>query len=219
MRDRGERMRAVMMAALMLALPLGGCGRPALALSDDPVTRAAQCAVTSTVQARLGQADVTAPLPFEAQVRVLHAALLAGSAGDTYDAGVAAAVLKTLPQVEPAISGGRWEMLVPACELAFPDMKARPELPAAVLDAQLGCSLLAQYVARALQSQQSSYADALGTLTRMRAALDDRIAARLADAGQTGAARQRDERARAMRAIVRGGAAKPMLDRCVEKYG
>ncbi len=75
-------MRAYILPASAFALALSGCGgKPDLALSGDAVTRAAQCGVVATTEARLAQTDVKAPVPFATQTRVLHYALLTAASG------------------------------------------------------------------------------------------------------------------------------------------
>jgi hypothetical protein len=200
------------------SLLLAGCGAPTLALSDDPVTKAAQCGVVAASFARTAQKDVKATLPFDARVRVLHYALLAATEGGGYDMTRAAEVLKTLPEVEPEVTGGKWQPLGPACELAFGETTAPPRLPANPLEAQLGCSQLADYVEGALQSQETTYAEALQPIHAMRLALDNRIGAKMQSAGKTDLVDQKRPRDKAMNAIVHAGAAAETLRQCVRRF-
>lgn len=214
----GFRQKVAMAPGLALALAACG-GPPALELAADPVQRAAQCGVVATTAARSAQTDVKADLPFATQVQVLHYALLAATDGNGgYDQARAGAVLKALPQAEPTVTEGQWQALVPACEAAFPHATAPARLPDGALDAQLGCALLADYVEGALQSQEVRYATDLQPIRQMRLGLDNRIGARLHQAGAADAEAQQAPRDRAMDRIVRAGAAAPMLATCVERF-
>ncbi len=212
-------MRSLILSATALGLTLSGCAKPVLALSDDPRTRAAQCAVVATVSARVAIKDPKGHLPFDAQGRALHPALLAGVEGDGYDPAATAAVLKRLAEVEPAITSGKWQALVPACAAAYPDAAGPVELPEAPLDAQLGCSLIADFLGRTLQSQEANYVAELEPARAMRAKLDNRIGAKLANAGQTDRDDQKGARSRAMAGIVRAGSPGPVLAACVKRFG
>lgn len=211
-------MRSLFALILVPSLLLSGCGAPTLALSDDPVTKAAQCGVVATSFARTAQADVKATLPFDARVRVLHYALFAATEGGGYDVSRAAAVLKTLPQVEREVTGGDWQALAPSCELAFSETTAPSRLLTDPLQAELGCSMLAAYVEGALQSQESVYADSLQPIHAMRLALDGRIGAKLQGAGKGDVAQQKGPRDAAMHRIVRVGAAADTLKACVRRF-
>lgn len=212
-------MRALVVLSILPALPLAGCGPKALALSDDPVTRAAQCAVVSTAKARLATKDVRAALPFADQARTLHYAALVASEGGGFDQDRAAAVVKQLPVVEPGITSAKWQPLAPECDAAFPQARGPAKLPAETGDAQLGCSLLADYVESAMRSQEATYADQLGPVTKMRIALDSKLGARFARAGQKSMGAQQDARGAAMNRIVHAGAIGPVLEECVERFG
>ncbi len=127
-------------------------------------------------------------------------------------------MLKALPLAEPAITGGKWQALAPACDAAFPETRAEVKLPASTLDAQLGCSLLADYVEGALRNQEANYAADLKPVREMRLGLDNRIGALLAHAGKRDSADQKASRDKAMRAIVHAGPAGSVLDACVARY-
>ncbi|MBU3079190.1 hypothetical protein [Sphingomonas quercus] len=212
-------MRALILSVSILALGLSACGKkPDLALSDDPVTRAAQCGVVATAGARLAQTDVRAPVPFETRARVLHYALLTGTTAPGFDADKAGAVLKALPAAEPAITGGKWQPLGTACDAAYPETTAPARLPASSLDAQLGCSLLADYVETALRTQESTYTKDLDPIHKMRLGLDNSIGAKLARAGKKDGEDQKASRDKAMNAIAHAGAASEVLAACVKRY-
>jgi hypothetical protein len=116
------------------------------------------------------------------------------------------------------VTGGKWQALAPECELAFAETTAPPRLPANPLDAQLGCSQLADYVEGALQSQETAYADALKPIHAMRVALDSRIGATMQKAGKADLEEQKGPRAKAMNAIVRAGSAAQTLKLCVRRF-
>src|SRR3546814_11677302 len=74
------------------ALLFSACGPKALTLPEQPVDRAATCGVVAATEARAATPDIKQPLPFTAQGRILHYALLAGAEGEEFSAETATAV-------------------------------------------------------------------------------------------------------------------------------
>ncbi len=93
-------MRALV-AAVSAAALLAGCGGPkALTLPEDPIDRAATCGVVAAAEARAGSPDIKAALPFEAQGRILHHALVAASEGGSFSGQKASAVSKRMSELQ-----------------------------------------------------------------------------------------------------------------------
>ena len=133
----GARLKTI--PCFAAAVLLAGCSadKP-LELPAAPVDRAASCAVVAAAQARTKTADFKAPLPLEAQGRILHYAMLAASEGEAFDAQVASAVSKRMGELEAGITKGKWQALIPACDAAYPvAAKTDVELPAGRTDALL----------------------------------------------------------------------------------
>ncbi len=182
--------------------------------------RAATCGVVATIEARAATADIKAPLPFEAQERVLHYALLAGAEGESFSSETSAAVVKRMPELQEEISEGKWQELVPACREAFPQAQATDvKLPESRLDAQLQCDELGDFISRALQSQDEHYAERLndyGDVKRkLNATLGPGLRARAG--GDLGA--QQEERRKALAKAAKLGAPSEVMKQCVERYG
>src|SRR3546814_17019409 len=72
------------------------CGPKALTLPAQPVGRAATCGVVAATEARAATPDIKQPLPFTAQGRILHTALLEGAEGAASSAKTETAVNKHL---------------------------------------------------------------------------------------------------------------------------
>ena len=206
---------------LVLAILLASCGGPkSLTLPTEPVDRAATCGVVATASARRATADIQAPLPIAAEGRILHYALLGASADGRFSSATAGDVVKRMPALEPGITGGQWQGLVPACQAAFPDAeKADVALPADKLDAELGCEGLAKFVATALEPAKSRYAGPLADYRRLAQKIGDRVGPALrARAGGTIAA-QRAAEDKAMAKVVRAGSPIPVLAECARRFG
>ncbi|HEY0313975.1 MAG TPA: hypothetical protein VGC56_15975 [Allosphingosinicella sp.] len=211
---------------LPIALPLAallaaGCGGPkALALPDEPVARAATCGVVATATARGATADIKAPLPIAAEGHILHYALLAASPDKGFSSETAGAVVQRMRSLEPEVTGGKWQDLVPACRAAFPEAeKSDAALPADRLDAQLGCSGLAQFTATALEPAKSTYGAQLGEYRRLRARLSDKMGPALRARAGTAPGAQRRAEGEAMAKIVRAGSPVAVLAACAARFG
>lgn len=203
-------------AALLL---LAGCGPKPLALPADPVDRAATCGVVAAAAARVAVADVQAPLPLAAQGKIFHYALLAASAGETFEAETANRVNKRMRELQESITGGKWQDLAPACDSAFP-VAARTEvtLPEGRLDAQLACEELAEFASVALEGQEVHYGNELAAYRRMRSALNDALGPGLRARAGSGLAAQARERKRALAAAAQLGSPIAVLDTCAGRF-
>lgn len=212
---------AAIAAPALAALLLTGCGGPkTLTLPEEPVARAATCGVVATAAARGATADIKAPLPIAAEGHILHYALLAATADKSFSSETAGAVVQRMRSLEPEITAGKWQDLVPACRAAFPDAEKRDAvLPAAKLDAQLGCSALAQFTATALEPAKAQYGAQLGDYRRLRARLSDKMGPALrVRAGSAPGAERRAE-GEAMAKIVRAGSPIAILAACTARFG
>ena len=216
----GRTTDAVRIAALC-AMALASCEGPkVLTLPTEPVDRAATCGVVATAAARGATADFQASLPIAAQGRVLHYALLGASPDERYSSGTASEIVKRMGALEPSITAGRWQALVPTCKAAFPDAeKTDVSLPADRLDAQLGCSTLAQFVATALEPAKAHHASELSVYRRLHTRLGDRLGPALRARTGTSAAAQRAAEDAAMAKIARSGSPVAVLDACGKRFG
>jgi hypothetical protein len=215
------RIGGPVLALLGLAMAVASCGGPKpLTLPTEPVDRAATCAVVAAAAARGATADIKASLPIEAEGRILHYALLAGSADGRFSSETAGAVFKRMRALEPDVTGGKWEALVPACKAAFPDAeKTDVTLPKDRLDAGLGCSALAQFTATALEAAKAQYAQQIAAYRRLRGRLSDRIGSDLrARAGRSLDAQRRAE-GEAMAKIAHAGPPVAVLAECERRFG
>jgi hypothetical protein len=208
-------------AALFIAasLVLAGCGPKPLDLPADPVDRAATCGVVAAATARTALPDIKAPLPLAAQGKIFHYALLAASAGGTFEADTANGVNKRMRDLQESITGGKWKALAPACAAAFPAAeKTEVALPEARLDAQLACEELAEFTSVALDGEETHYGNELAGYRRMRSALNDALAPGLRARAGADLEAQGRERKRALAAAAQLGTPVAVLDKCLERF-
>ena len=204
------------------ALALASCGGPkALTLPTDPIDRAATCGIVAAAEARSAVADINQPLPLAAQGRILHYAVLAASTDGKFSAETAGAVSKRMSALQNEVTSGKWEDLAPACRAAFPaavpggDVK----LPANPLDAELGCSELAQFTATALEADKAHYAAQLSDYRRLKTKLSDRLGPALRARAGSNLTAQRAAGDKALAAIAQRGSPVAVLDRCLKQFG
>ena len=203
-------------AALLL---LAGCGPKPLALPVDPVDRAATCAVVAAASARTAVTNVQAPLPLAAQGRIFHYALLAASAGETFEPETANRVNKRMGELQESITGGKWKDLAPPCDSAFPAAgKTQVTLPEGRLDAQLACEELAEFASVALEGEEIHYGNELAGYRRMRSDLNDALGPGLRARAGADLEAQTRERRRALAAAAKLGSPIAVLDACVERF-
>jgi hypothetical protein len=210
------------MIAGTAALALASCGGPkALVLPTDPIDRAATCGIVAAAEARNAVADFNQPLPLAAQGRILHYALLAASQGGHFSAETAGGVSKRMSALQGEVTNGKWQDLAPACRAAFPAaaQSGEPTLPSDRLDAELGCSELAQFTATALEADKAHYADQLSDYRRLKTKLSDRLGPALRSRAGSNLTAQRAAGDKALAAIVQRGSPVALLDQCLKQFG
>ena len=201
-------------------LLLASCGPQALALPEAAVDRAATCGVVAAAEARAATNDIKASLPFTAQLRILHYALLAGAQGESFSADASTAVIDRMPTLQEEITEGKWQELAPACRAAYPEAeKEEVTLPAARFDAQLGCDELGTFLSERLQSQEMNYGEQLSNYRGMLRKLDQTLGPGLRSRAGADLAAQQAERRRALAAMVKLGSTAAVMRQCVERYG
>ena len=214
---RAEKMVLLIVAGL--GMP-AGCGPRALSLPADPVDRAATCGVVATIEARAATRDIKAPLALEAQEHVLHYALLAGAEGESFSTERSNAVLKRMPELQEAISEGKWQELVPACREAFPQAQASEvKLPGSSVDARLQCDELGDFLSRALKSQGAHHAARLNDYEALARNINRTLGPGLRARAGSDLKAQREERRKALAKAARLGSPSAVMKQCVERYG
>ena len=204
-----------------VALALASCGGPkALTLPADRIDRAATCGIVAAAEARNAVADFNQPLPLAAQGRILHYALLAASQDGHFSAETAGAVSKRMSALQAEVTNGKWQDLAPACRAAFPAAAQTGEakLPSDRLDAELGCSELAQFTATALEADKAHYAAQLSDYRRLKTRLSDRLGPALRSRAGSNLTAQRAAGDKALAAIVQRGSPVALLDQCLKQF-
>jgi hypothetical protein len=204
---------------LAASLLLAGCGEKTPTLSGDPIEKAASCGVIAAASERAA-AGVKGGLPAEAQGRIFHYPLLAGSTGESFDADKADAVFKRMPQLFDSVIKGKWETLRPACAAAYPATgNAKPTLPARPLDSLLQCYVLVDFMRKALGGEGSSYGQAVNDYGVFADKLDAKVSPALAKAGIRNGEPLRKKRAEALAAAAKLGQPPAVIKACQTKYG
>lgn len=214
-------MRVAIIAPVLVGLVLSGCGQKQLALPDDLVDRAATCGVVAAAAARAGTTNIAAPLPFDQQGKIMQYAMLTASEGDAFDSARAAAVVNRMPELEGAITGGKWQTLQQPCAEAYPQTQATGPvtLPSDGLQAQTGCYALSMFLIKALGSQDAAYGDRLAEYGGMNRELDPKIGSALARRGiDSKSDRASEMRAQALASVVKLGPPMTVMASCVEKF-
>lgn len=205
---------------LAAALTLAGCGKETLSLPSDPIDRAATCGVVAAAEARSAMTDIKAPLPIEAQGRILHYALLAGNEPDGFSIERASNVSKRMPELEADITGGKWQDLAPACAQAYPEAATGEiELPSGRYDALIGCDEVAHFLMEALERQEVQYGKELNDYRELRRKLESQITPGLRARAGSDVAKQQIERRKAMADMVKRGNPALVAQQCVKKFG
>jgi hypothetical protein len=206
---------------LPVILAAAGCGPKTLTLPEDPIERAATCGVIETASAReKSREPVGKPLPVEEQGRILHYALLAASAGKSYDASIASAVVKRQAAIADAVTAGDWQTLRAPCAAAFPAVATIPtSLPRDPMTATLGCDELATFMRTALARQSYAFGRELEDYQKLNRALDQPAAVLFVRRGIMKLPARLAERNKALGAIVAAGSPVPMLELCAARYG
>jgi hypothetical protein len=201
------------------ALLLAGCGSKAPTLPDDPVDKAATCGVITAASER-ATAGVKGDLPSEAQARIFHYPLLAGSAGKSFDDDRAQKVFQRMPKLFDTVIVDGWETLKPACAAAFPQTEiTQPTLPAGKLDSMLQCYVVADFMRKSLGSAGGSYGEASMRYNIFTAKLDGEMTPVLAAAGLKNGPKLQAKRAEALAAAARMGQPQTVIAACMKKYG
>lgn len=209
--------------ALLLVLPgliaaTSACGSRQVALSADPVERAATCGVVAAAQARVNMKDIKAPLSVEAKGETLRYALLTGAQQESFSAEQAGAVVKRMPEIADQVTDGKWEKLVEPCAQAYPATPTtRPELPQDPLVAGLGCDMLRQFVGRALASD-GRYQETLSRYSELERELDAKLAPLMVRQGIGNGPEGMAEKRKAMSTVAKLGNPTAVMDACVQRY-
>jgi hypothetical protein len=110
--------------------------------------------------------------------------------------------------------------LAPACRAAFPAAASgEANLPGDRLDAQLGCSELAQFAATALEADKAHYGPQLADYRRLRTRLSDRLGPALRARVGSNLTAQRAAGDKALAGIAQRGSPVAVLDLCLKKFG
>lgn len=213
----GRRVSALALAGLALT----SCGGPkALTLPTDPIDRAATCGIVAAAEARSATTDFNQPLTLEGQGHILHYALLAASEDGRFSAETAGAVSKRMSALQADVTNGKWQDLAPSCRTAFPAAAGTGDvaLPKDRLNAQLGCSELAQFTATALEADKH-YAAQVAQYRQLRATLSDRMGPALRARVGSNLTAQRAAGDKALAAMAQIGSPVAVLDQCLKKFG
>jgi hypothetical protein len=206
-------------AAVAIGLLAACSGEKPLALPEGPVDRAATCAIVAAAQARVAVRDVKDPLPVEAQGRIVHHALLAASAGGTFEAQTANAVNARTGELRDQVTGGAWQSLIQPCRAAFPAAaNDSPELPRNALDSELACEQLAEFLANALDAQ-GRYGHEVADYRRLRGRLNDRLAPALKARVGSGLAAQQEAGRKALARAASLGSPVAVMRLCIARFG
>lgn len=206
-------------AALVLVpgfVAVSACEKP-LALSADPIERAATCGVVAAAEARKGQADFRAPLSIEAQGKILHPALVVGGETPEFSQDKAAAVVKQMSERVDAVTDSDWEKLVEPCATAFPLPAQAAALPSEPLTAALGCDALGRFMRAALASD-GRYEKVLAGYNKLESSLDSKVAPLLAKRGATSSEATQLEKRKALSVFAKLGRPDQVMDACVDRY-
>src|SRR5438046_1465920 len=149
--------RSFALIPLATALVLGSCGEKTPELPADPLDQAATCGVVAAATERQ-LAGAKGDLPAEAQVRILHYAMLYASSGPSLDQDKVNKVSARMPALFDQTIKGKWQTLVPKCAALFPAAGVRqPTLPNKPLDSMLQRYVLEDFLGEALSEQVGSY--------------------------------------------------------------
>jgi hypothetical protein len=210
-----------MKKSLLLVLPgliaAGACGPKQVALSPDPVERAATCGVVAAASARVNTTDIKAPLSVEAKGETLRYALLTGAQQEAFSAEQAGAVIQRMPAIADEVTDGKWQKLVEPCAQAYPAVAAAPKLPADPLVAGMGCDMLRQFVGRALASD-GRYEETLAQYSTLERNLDGKLAPLMARQGIDNGPEGIAQKQKAMSTVAKLGNPTAVMNACVERY-
>ena len=209
----------VLAAVPLLALALAGCGKKQIALPGDPVDRAATCGVVAAAKARMAVTDIKAPLPFDAQLGVIHYAMLAGIDDKGYAIERASATSQRMADLADKVTSEKWQTLEQPCAAAFPaTVKADAKLPASQSQQELQCFALADFLQTALQTSLGSYGEETTQVNGLRRDLDAKVGVHFSAKGQTEAEDQKATRFKALATVAEAGPPAAILKQCLAKF-
>lgn len=205
-------------AAAWVSLVLAGCAKSPPTLPADPIDKAAACGVVTAATERQ-RAGVKGELPADAQARIFHYALLAGSQGPRFDNDRADAVFKRMPQLFDSTIKGKWPALQPECASAFPEAQiGHPKLPTSSLDGVLQCYVLTDFMRKALGDQGAAYTEAVVKYGALTQRLDVKMAPMLKQAGIGNGPEWQARRAEALTVAAKLGQPPAVIAACDAKY-
>lgn len=211
-------MRKIMLWGAVTGLALAGCGERTPNLPEDVVAKAATCGVVAAATER-AKAGVKGDLPVEAQERIFHYALLAGSEDGTFNAERANAVSSAMPGLFDKTIKGKWQTLQPACAQAFPPTTlSTPILPSNKFDSLLQCYVLIDFTRKALAGAGAAYSEPAVRLGGYAARLDGQLSPLLAKAGVKAGDPLQARRNEALAKAANLGQPPEVLKACEAKY-
>lgn len=211
-------MRTTATLLLTGTLALAGCSKKAPTLPTQAIDRAAACSAIQ-VASEQEAAGLKGHLSAEAQERVLHYALLAGSGDGTYRADTADAVIRRTAPIFAATVKGRWQTLKPACAEAFPATAiAAPPLPAKPFERDVQCYALNAFMRKALGQYEGRYSADTAKMDMLADKLDRRMTPDVQRLGRKGDALQA-RKADALAAAAALGPPPAVLKACSGSVG
>lgn len=205
-------------AASMMVL--ASCGSKKLSLSNDPIDKAATCAVVSAADARLKAPDGKGDLDFEAQTRIIHYAMLAGAQGQDFSAARASAVVTRMNALQEDITSNKWKDLIEPCDRAYPVVKktAGIELPKNRFDAALGCASMGDFLVKTVSSNDPRSIDRFSSFIRMKRDLDGSIGSGLKARGAGNAEKTQALKEAALVRMTKLGAPAAVMNICTGHF-
>lgn len=208
---------ALVAAGMMV---LVSCGSKKLSLSNDPIDRAATCAVVSAAAARLKAPNRKGDLDFESQTRIIHYAMLAGAQGNDFSAERASAVVSRMNALQEDITNNKWKGLIEPCDQAFPIVKktAGIELPRNRFDAALGCYSMGDFLVKTVSSNDPRSIDRFSSFVRMKQELDGSIGSGLKARGAGNAEKTQALKEAALVRMTKLGAPAAVMNICTGRF-
>jgi hypothetical protein len=205
--------RALLGACSATLLVAVSCGSKQLALSTDPIDRAATCAVVSA-------AESGGDLDFEAQSRVIHHAMLAAADGQGFSAQRASAVVARMDELKDDITSNKWRDLIAPCDRAYPQVKktAGIELPKARFEAELGCYSMGDFLAKTVSADDRAAKNHFARYNRMRHELDDAIGRELKARAAGDVEKSQALKQAALVRMAKLGAPSAVMNICVGRF-
>ena len=171
----------------------------------------------SAADARLNAPDRKADLDFDAQTRVLHYAMLAGSEGHGFSATRASAVVGRMNDLQEQIVGNSWKELIAPCDRAYPAVHKTSgiALPKSAFDAELGCYSLGDFLEKTVSSTDPRTQDRFAALETMKHELDGPIGSALK---ARGADKAQALKQAALAGMTRLGAPAAVMSICTGRF-